>query len=158
MQQQSPQPAPAAAYDAAKTRKIFFIFLIAIAAVACLILALNLLRPHRTGTVVSVGRISSRTIHTGVGKNAREHNGYAANVKVRVKGSSEQVTVYYSGRLSDIPQEGDEVQFGSSLTGGYSPYPERWALELGLYMLGADLLVWLGYLFYRWRQQRRKAA
>lgn len=46
--------------------RVFYIILIGLAISGCLILALSLLVPHKTGTVISVGRISSSTHSSGM--------------------------------------------------------------------------------------------
>ena len=128
--------------DPQRARKTFFIFLAAIAAVGLLFAVSSVIKPHRSGTVVFVGHVSQPSSHTGIGRHSVKHHTYSSDVKVRVKDSSETVTVYYRvGRASDIPEVGDEVEFAHSVLIGNVPYPQIWALKLGLYMLGLDLLV-----------------
>lgn len=146
--------------SAEKTRRVFFLFLIGIAAVGCLFVALALVRPHRTGVVTRVGRVSQYTVHTGTGRHRAGHKRYSANVRVQVKDTREQETVYYRVRdLDMIPQVGDEVAFSYSLLiGGNSPYPELWAVWIGVALLLMDGLALAGYLAAVRRKQAREYA
>lgn len=139
---------PALTPDVQHNRKVFFWFLVGIAAVGILFVALAVLRPHKTGVVTRVGRISQYEVHTGRGRHRRGHKRYRSDVKVQVKGTDEKETVYY--RVKDpsyIPQVEDEVQFSYSwLIGGCTPYPEYWAIWMGLILLGLDGTAFVGYV------------
>ena len=67
---------------------------------------------------------------------------------ILVKGTDEKETVYYRVKdLSYIPQVGDEIQFSYSwLIGGCTPYPEYWAIWMGLILLALDGTVFVGYI------------
>ena len=152
--EQRPDPAP----DAPQSRKVFFYFLIGIAAVGLLFVALAVLRPHTTGIVTRVGRISQYGVHSGTGKHRTEHKRFRSDVKVQVKGTNEKETVYY--RVKDpsyIPQVGDEVQFSYSwLIGGNTPYPELWAIWMGLILLALDGTAFVGYLVVAHKKRQRE--
>ena len=69
-------------YDESKTARkqkgnqsgrVFYIILIGLAISGCLILALSLLVPHKTGTVMSVGRITSSTQSSGMRNRRRRY-------------------------------------------------------------------------------------
>ena len=133
--------------------RTFFYFIIGIAIVGLLFLAWALLRPHHTGVVSRVGHIGTATHTSGTGRHRHTRKGYSADVKVRLKDTGEIVTVHYRvGRKESIPAEGDEVEVANYALTGYGPYPEKWAVEMGLIMLGGDALVYVGYLII----QRRK--
>lgn len=136
------------------SNKVFLYFVIGIAVVGLLITAWALLRPHKTGVVVSVGHIGSATLQSGVGKNRNIHKGYSATVKVRVKDTGEIAKVYYRvGRAESIPSVGDEIEFAEYMLTGNGPYPETWAVKLGIIMMGLDALVYVGYLAATWRRR-----
>ncbi len=144
LEEQRPTGTP----DARQSRKVFFWFLAGIAAVGLLFVTLAVLRPHKTGTVTRVGRISQYVVHTGTGRHRSGHIRYRSDIKVQVKGTNEKETVYY--RVKDpsyIPQVGDEIQFSYSwLIGGCTPYPEYWAIWMGLILLALDGTVLVGYI------------
>gem|GEM_PF-5738319 len=141
--------------DEARNKRIFFGFLLGIAAVGCLFLAFSLLRPHSIGVVLSVGRVSQVTAHSGKGIHRSEHVRLAADVKVQVKGTSRRETVYYRvPNASYLPQVGDEVAFANSWLVGNTPYPELWAVWMGIALLGLDALAVLGYWIIRLRRGR----
>ena len=145
--------------EAEKSRKVFYYFLIGIAAVGLFFLANALIRVHQTGIVTFVGRISTTSHHVGVGKNAHDVNGWSANVRVRVKDTGETVTVHYRvGRRESIPQEGDEIEFYYDLLTEYQPYPQMWEVKMGIVMLSADLAVYIGYLIYNARKKRKEST
>ena len=67
------------------------------------------------------------------------------------------MTVHYRvGRKESIPAEGDEVDVANYALTGYSPYPEKWAVEMGLIILGIDALVYVGYLSMQRRQMSER--
>ena len=139
-----------------QSHRTFFCFLIGIAVVGLLFVAWALLRPHHTGVVTRVGHICTATHTTGTGRHRHTHNGYSADVKVRLKNTGETVTVHYRvGRKESIPSEGDEVEVANYALTGYGPYPEKWAVEMGLILLGGDALVYAGYLIIRRRRMER---
>jgi hypothetical protein len=139
---------PAGAPDVRHNRKVFLWFLVGIAAVGILFVGLAVLRPYKTGVVTRVGRISQYVVHSGKGRRRGGHKRYRSDVKVLVKGTDEKETVYY--RVKDpsyIPQVGDEIQFSYSwLIGGCTPYPEYWAIWMGLILLALDGTVFVGYI------------
>ncbi len=139
-----------------QAKKVFFLFLIGVAAVGVLLTAFSFLLPHRTGVVTYVGRVSRYTAHSGVGKNSSEHTRFAADVRVRVKGSSETATVYYrEGDPENIPKVGDEIEFADYPLTGNGPYPQAWAVKTGLFVLGLDALAYTGYLIAALRKKRK---
>ena len=147
---------PARQPDPERTRKIFHRFLTAIAAVGLFLLISAYLQPHKTGAVLSVGRVSTYTSTTGVGKNRHKHTGVKADVKVQAKDTGERETVYY--RVPDpsyLPAVGDEIAFGHSFLVGNTPYPAIWAVRLGWFILGLDGLAAIGYLIVRVRKQTK---
>ena len=136
-----------------QSHRTFFCFIIGIAIVGLLFVGWALLRPHQTGVVTYVGHIGTATHTSGTGRHRHTRKGYSANVKVRLKDTSETVTVHYRvGKKESIPAEGDEVEVANYALIGYGPYPEKWAVKMGLIMLGIDALVFAGYLII----QRRK--
>ena len=136
------------------SHRAFFGFIIGIAVVGVLFVAWALLRPHHTGVVTRVGRISTTTHTSGTGRHRHARRGFSADVKVRLKDTGETVTVHYRvGKQESIPADGDEVEVANYALTGYGPYPEKWAVKLGLLMLGIDALVFAGFLVF----QRRKA-
>ena len=136
-------------------QKVLYGFLIGIAAVGCLFVLLALAKPHRTGVVTSVGRVSEYGYRTGMGRHAAKGGRFAADVQVRVKGTGETETVYYrTGSREAIPQVGDEVEFAYSLGVGNAPYPQMWAMYTGAILLGLDLIVFLVCQVIRRRQRR----
>ena len=145
--------------DAQRTRKIFYWFIIGIAAVGCLFVVSALLKPHKTGVVTNVGRIRTYQTTTGRGRHRAKHTKYAADVKVRVKDSAETETVYYRvGNPDRIPAVGDEIEFGYSLAAGNTPYPEMGAVWVGIAILGADAAAFLAHLLAKRRRKRKSAA
>ena len=141
--------------EANKSRKVFYYFLIGIAAVGLWFVASALLQHHQTGVVTRIGRISTTSHHVGVGKNAHDVKGWNAEVQVRAKDTGETVTVHYRvGRRESIPQEGDEIEFYNDLLVEYQPYPQMWAVKMGIALLGADLAVYTGFLIYNARKKR----
>lgn len=133
--------------------RTFYYFIIGIAIVGLLFVVWALLRPHHTGVVSSIGRIGTTTHTSGRGRHRHARKGFSADVKVRLKDTGETVTVHYRvGKKESIPAEGDEVEVANYALTGYGPYPEKWAVEMGLIMLGIDALVFVGYLIV----QRRK--
>lgn len=135
------------------SHRIFFRFIIGIAVVALLFVAWALLRPHHTGIVTRVGHIGTTTHTSGTGRHRHARKGYSADVKVRLKDTGETVAVHYRvGRKESIPAEGDEVEVANYALTGYGPYPEKWAVEMGLIMLGIDAMVYAGYLIVRRRK------
>ena len=152
-----PEARPSQAQSAPKSRKIFYCFLIAIAAVGILFVAVSLLRPHQTGVVTYVGRIGRYTFHSGVGKNAGRRVRYKSDVKVRIRDSSQITTVYYRVKdPADIPELGDEIEFSNHWLVGNQPYPQMGAVWTGIALLGADLLVYAGFLLADRRRPRSK--
>ena len=152
MSQKNLNSLPAVAPEGATPQggTVFRAFLIGIAVVGCLFLALALLKPHQTGVVVSVGHVSSYTARTGRGIHASKHRRYAADVRVRVAGSANTETVYYRvGRVEALPSVGDEVTFADSFLVGNTPYPQMWAVRMGLLLLGLDLAALIVFLFLR---------
>lgn len=134
-------------------RPIIIYFLLSIAIVALFFIAFSTLIPHRTATVISAGRISQYTAHSGTGKNRRAHKRYGSDIRVRVKDSGETETVYY--RVADprnIPDVGDEIEFASYPLTGNGPYPQMWAVWLGVIMLGLDGIA--AVLYYQWKRKR----
>ena len=137
------------------SHRTFFGSIIGIAVVGVLFVAWALLRPHHTGVVIRVGRVGTVTHTSGSGRHRHTREGYSADVKVRLKDTGETVTVYYRvGKRESIPAEGDEVEVANHALTGYGPYPQKWAVKLGLIMLGVDALVLVGYLII----QRRKTG
>ena len=133
--------------------RTFFCFIIGIAVVGLLFVTWALLRAHHTGVVTRVGRIGTATHTSGTGRHRHTRKGYSADVKVRLRDTGETVTVHYRvGRRESIPAEGDEVEVANYALTGYGPYPEKWAVEMGLIMLGVDALVIIGY----WMVRRRR--
>ena len=49
------------------------------------------------------------------------------------------------------------MEFANTLLVGYQPYPQMWAVWLGLAILGGDLLVYLGFLIARRRKTQAEA-
>lgn len=138
--------------------RVFYWLLIAFAAVGILCIGITLLRPHYTGTVLSAGRVTTGTARHGIGKNVNIRKFYSADVKVRRTDTGEVITVYYRAPSADnFPQAGDEVEFANTLLVGYQPYPQMWAVWLGLAILGGDLLVYLGFLIARRRKTQAEA-
>ena len=128
------------------------------AVVGVFLIVSALFAPHKTGIVTSVGRITTRNVSSGVGKNRSEHQRYASDVKVRVKDTSEKETVYYRVKnIESIPQVGDEIQFGYSLAVGNVPYPQMWAVWVGVFLLGLAAVLFGGYRINEY-QKKRKAA
>ena len=137
------------------SHRAFFGFIIGIAVVGVLFVAWALLRPHHTGVVIRVGHVGTVTHTSGSGRRRHAREGYSADVKVRLKDTGETVTVYYRvGKRESIPAEGDEVEVANHALTGYGPYPQKWAVKMGLIMLGVDALVLVGYLII----QRRKTG
>ncbi len=135
-----------------RSNRTFLCFVIGIAVVGLLFVTWALLRPHHTGVVTRVGHIGTTTHTTGTGRHRHAQKGYAADVKVRLQDTGESVTVHYRvGRRESIPLEGDAVEVAEYALTGYGPYPEKWAVKLGLIMLGIDALVFAGYLIIRRR-------
>lgn len=135
--------------------RTFYCFIIGIAVVGLLFVARALLRPHHTGVVTRVGHIGTATHTSGSGIHRHTHNGYSADVKVRLKDTGETVTVHYRmGKRESIPAKGDEVEVADHALTGYAPYPQKWAVEMGLILLGIDALVFVGYRIV----QRRRMA
>ena len=136
-----------------QSHRTFFCFIIGIAIVGLMFVALSLLRSHHTGVVTRVGHIGTATHTSGTGRRRHTRKGYSADVKVRLKDTGETVTVHYRvGKRESIPAEGDEVEVADYALTGYGPYPQKWAVEMGWIMLGIDALVFAGYLIV----QRRK--
>ena len=136
-------------------KKVFYGFIIGIAAVGCLFVLLALAKPHRTGIVTSVGHISERTYRTGMGRHAEKRGRYSADVRVRVKDTDQTETVYYrTGSREAIPQVGDEIEFAYTIGVGNAPYPQMGAVYTGAALLGLDLVVFLSYLIITRRRQR----
>ena len=140
----------------AHPHKTFFYFIVGIAVVGLLFVAWALLRPHHAGVVTRVGRIGTTTHTSGTHGHRRIRKSYSADVKVRLADTGESVTVHYRvGRKESIPAEGDDVEVADYALTGYGPYPEKWAVKMGLIMLGVDALVYAGYLIARRRSTRR---
>ena len=147
------------AQNAQRSKKTFFWFLIGIALLGCLFLAFSLLRPHRTGVVTNVGHITTQTAHTGTGIHRVEHKKYAADVRVKVKGTDERETVYYrTGNYAEFPEVGDEIEFAHSLLVGNTPYPEKWAVRAGISLLVMDAAVYVVYLLVQRRKNRERES
>ena len=137
-------------YDESKTARkqkgnqsgrVFYIILIGLAISGCLILALSLLVPHKTGTVISVGRISSSTHSSGMRNRRRRYTVYRANLEVRSDDSTEMETVPFKSRnINDIPQVGDKIKYAHFLISGTAPYPHNRAVIFGASLLLVDLV------------------
>ena len=145
----------AQARNTRRSNRVFFGFLIGIAAVGCLFLAF-LLVPHKTGIVTSVGRVGEHAWYSGVGRHKSKNQGFSADIQVRVKDSTEMVTVHYRvGNELDIPLAGEEIEFADYPLTGYGPYPQMWAVKMGALLLGADALVYGGYLIAAYRKKQK---
>ena len=119
--------------------RIFHSFIIGIAVVGLLFVAWALIRPHHTGVVTRLGHIGTATHTSGTGRHRHTRQGYSADVRIRLKDTGETVTVHYRvGRKESIPAEGDEVDVANYALTGYGPYPEKWAVEMGLIILGTS--------------------
>ena len=144
------EPAPPQA-----ARKRLRTVLLIIAAAACLFLAVSLLRPHQTGTVVRVGRIGTYQAHSGMGRRRKGLTKYSADVRVRADDTSEIVLVHYrTADPSAIPADGDKVRFAYDGLVGYVPFPQMWAVWTEVFVLGLDLLILGGMRV----SERRKRA
>ncbi len=140
-----------------RKKKVFYGFIIGIAAVGCLFVLLALAKPYKTGVVTSVGRISEYSYRSGMGRHAERRGRYGADVRVLVKDTNQTETVYYrTGSPDAIPQVGDEVKFAYSFGVGNAPYPQMGAVNTGVALLGLDLIVYLSYLITVRRQRRRQ--
>lgn len=136
-----------------QSHRTFFCFLIGIAFVGLLFVVWALLRPHHTAVVTRVGHIGTATHTSGTGRHRHTYKGYSADVKARIVDTGETVTVYYRvGKRESIPAEGDEVEVANYALTGYGPYPQKWAVEMGLILLGIDALVFIGYLLIQQRK------
>ena len=157
--QQSQTPAAKPANNPLRSLKTFFVFMICFAAVGLFFIASALLNPHKTAVVVDTGRISTYTSTTGRGRHRAEHTRYKADVKVRVKDTSEIVTVYYRVRSPEsIPSNGDEIQFANSMLVGNTPYPQMWAVWTGVVLTGVAAILYVGYLIARYRKSKKHYA
>lgn len=137
--------------------RIFHSFIIGIAVVGLLFVAWALIRPHHTGVVTRLGHIGTATHTSGTGRHRHTRQGYSADVRIRLKDTGETVTVHYRvGRKESIPAESDEVEVANYALTGYGPYPEKWAVEMGLIILGIDALVYVGYLIMQRRQMSER--
>ena len=163
MSEQNPQsnqaPSVLPVKNPQRSKKTFIILVLAAAVIGIFFIASALLNPHKAGIVTNVGRISKQTWTSGTGKNRSKRSNYAADVKVRDKETSEIVTVYYRVRnVESIPETGDEIQFGYSLViGGYTPYPQMWAVWTGVFLLGLSAVFFGGYLIAELRKKRAAA-
>ena len=136
-----------------RARRVFSLFLIAMAAVGLLFVIIPFLKPHQTGVVTYVSRVTQQTGHSGTGIHRTTYKRFASNVRVQVKGTSEKETVHYRVRDEDmIPAVGDEIEFSRSLLVGCEPYPAWWAIWTGVFLLGLVAVALLGYLIARRRQ------
>ena len=154
--QQSQTPAAKPANNPLRSLKTFFVFMICFAAVGLFFIASALLNPHKTAVVVDTGRISTYTSTTGRGRHRAEHTRYKADVKVRVKDTSEIVTVYFRVRSPEsIPSNGDEIQFANSMLVGNTPYPQMWAVWTGVVLTGVAAILYVGYLIARYRKSKK---
>ena len=157
--QQSQTPAAKPANNPLRSLKTFFVFMICFVAVGLFFIASALLNPHKTAVVVDTGRISTYTSTTGRGRHRAEHTRYKADVKVRVKDTSEIVTVYFRVRSPEsIPSNGDEIQFANSMLVGNTPYPQMWAVWTGVALTGVAAILYVGYLIARYRKSKKHYA
>ena len=147
------------ANNSLQNKKVFLLLVLLSTVVGIFFIASALLNPHKAGIVTNVGRISIQTSTSGTGRNRSKRSNYAADVKVRDKITSEIVTVYYRVRnVESIPETGDEIQFGYSLViGGYTPYPQMWAVWTGVFLLGLSAILFGGYLIGKQRKNRTEA-
>ena len=142
-----------------RSLKTFFVFMICFAAVGLFFIASALLNPHKTAVVIDTGRISTYTSTTGRGRHRAEHTRYKADVKVRVKDTSEIATVYYRVRSPEsIPSNGDEIQFANSMLVGNTPYPQMWAVWTGVALTSVAVILYAGYLISKYRKSKKQEA
>ena len=138
-----------------RSRWVFSVFLISMAALGLLFVIIPFLKPHQTGVVTYVRRITQQTGHTGTGIHRTTYKRFASNVRVQVKGTSEKETVHYRVKNRDmIPAVGDEIEFSHSLLVGCEPYPAWWAIWTGVFLLGLVGVALLGYLIAHHRKAR----
>lgn len=141
-----------------RSRKVFLLLVLLAAVAGVFLIVSAVFAPHKTGIVTRVGRITTREVSSGVGRHRSTHERYASDVKVRVKDTSETETVYYRVKnIESIPQVGDEIQFGYSLAVGNVPYPQMWAVWVGVFLLGLAAVLFGGFKIDEYRKKRAAA-
>ena len=149
---------PAKSQNQKQSGKAFYLILIGLAVAGSLILALSLLVPHKTGTVISVGRISSGTQSSGLRSRRHRYTVYRANLEVRSDDTAEMETVPFKSRnINDIPQAGDKIKYAHYLISGTAPYPHNRAAIFGASLLLVDL-VYIIFAFIGMNRKRRSSC